>query len=172
MSRKPSSRPPVSSATSVRDSLSARCPPKRITYDGFVTADRDLDAAALRGVGGVTQSVVVAAGSTTADGAPPPTVLLLPMTERFVQLEVPVAIAAPTDDRYGFVGAVRDDPEVPDCSVVTVDHVDTVIGGIALVMGLERVFLDPDPAFRPGGDYGLDAETLAPSGEPPPSCRE
>jgi hypothetical protein len=144
----------------------------RLLDGGFVTADRDLDPATLRDVGGVTTSVVVAAGNTASDGSPAPEALLLPVTERLVQLEALVAVAGPVDDRYGLVDAVRDDPQVPDCSVVTVDDIDMVIGGIALVLGLERLVLDPDPGFRPGGDYGVRVEALVPGGEPPSSCRE
>jgi hypothetical protein len=144
----------------------------RLLDDGFVTADRDLDPATLRDVGGVTTSVVIAAGSTAPDVEPPPGTLLLPVIERLVQLEARVAVAGPVEDRYGFVDAVREDPQVPDCSIVTVDDIDTVIGGIALVLGLERLALDPDPGYRPGGDYGVRAEALVPGGEPPSSCRE
>jgi hypothetical protein len=144
----------------------------RLLDEGFMTSDRDLDQAALRGIGGVSRSVVVAAGSAATDELPPPEALLLPLTERLVQLGAPVAVVAPTDDRYGLVAAVRDDPQVPDCSVVTVDHVDMLIGGIALVLGVDRYFLDPEPGVRPGGDYGVEADALVPGGEPPASCRE
>jgi hypothetical protein len=144
----------------------------RLLDEGFLTADRDLDQAALRGIGGVSRSIVVAAGSVVTDELPPPEALLLPLTERLVQLEAPVAVVAPTDDRFGLVAAVREDPQIPDCSVVTVDHIDTVIGGIALVLGLERFFLDPEPGVRPGGDYGVEADALVPGAEPPASCRE
>lgn len=140
--------------------------------EGFVTADRDLDQADLRAIGGASQSIVVAAGGLRRDDLPAPGAFVLPFTERLVQLGASVAVAGVTDDAYGTVATVRDDPEVPDCSVVTVDDLDLTIGGIALVMGLERLLIDPDPGFRPGGDYGVEADALVPGGEPPASCRE
>jgi Copper transport outer membrane protein, MctB len=139
---------------------------------GFVTADRDLDQNALRGIGGVSSPVVVAAGGPPRDDVPPPPALMVPLSEALVRLGALSAMVGPREDGYGFVAEVREDAQIPDCSVVTVDHVDTAIGGIALVLGLERLLLDPDPGFRPGGDYGIDGDSLVPGGEPPASCRE
>lgn len=141
--------------------------------EGFVTADRDLDQAALQTIGGPSLSIVVAAGPEAAgDASPPPSTLLLPLTERLVELEAPVAVVGESGGS-GLVTTVRERGDVPDCSLVTVDDVDLTIGGIALVMGLERLLDDPDPAFRPGGDYGIDptASAIVPGGEPPASCR-
>jgi hypothetical protein len=138
---------------------------------GFLTADRDLDQAALRSIGGVSQTVVVAAGGPKRSDVPAPSALLLPLTERLVQLDAEVAVVGPTDDGYGLVAAVRDDANVPDCALVTVDDIDLPIGGIALVLAVERLLEDPDPAFLPGGDYGIDADSLVPGGDPPASCR-
>jgi hypothetical protein len=139
--------------------------------EGFVTADRDLDHAALQEVGGVTQTIVVAAGGEPPPGLPAPAALLLPFTEDLVRLDAPVAIVGPRDDGYGLVEAVRAAGGIPDCSVVTVDDIDLSIGGIALVIGLDRLLDDPDPEFRPGGDYGVAGDAIIPGGEPPASCR-
>lgn len=138
---------------------------------GFLTADRDLDQAALRSIGGVSQMVVVAAGGPKRGDVPAPSTLLLPLTERLVQLDAEVAVVGPSDDDYGLVAAVREDANVPDCALVTVDDIDLTIGGIALVLAVERLLEDPDPAFLPGGDYGIDADSLVPGGDPPASCR-
>lgn len=139
---------------------------------GFLTADRDLDQAALRAIGGVSQAIVVAAGGPGRPDLPTPASLLLPLTERLVQLDAAVAVVGPSDDEYGLVAAVRDDAQIPPCSVVTVDDIDLTIGQLAFVMGLERLLLDPDPGYRPGGDYGLEADALVPGGEPPAVCRD
>jgi Copper transport outer membrane protein, MctB len=139
---------------------------------GFLTADRDVDREALRGIGGVSQAFVLAAGGGRRDDLPSPAPVLLPLAERLVLLDAPVAVVGPTEDAYGLVAAVRQDPQVPDCSVLTVDHIDTPIGGIAFVMGLERLLVDPDPGFRSGGDYGIQADALVPGAEPPATCRE
>jgi hypothetical protein len=139
--------------------------------EGFVTADRDLDHAALQEIGGIAQTIVVAAGGEPPAGLPGPAALLVPLTEDLVQLDAPVAVVGPRDDVYDLVGAVRADGGIPDCSVVTVDDIDLSIGGIALVMGLDRLLEDPDPQFRPGGDYGVEGDTIVPGGEPPASCR-
>lgn len=140
--------------------------------EGFVTADRDLDADALVGLGGGGQLVVLAAGGTPPDGSPGSQALMVPLTERLVRLDVAAAAVGPTEDRYGFVDAVRNASDVPDCSLVTVDDIDLAIGGIALAMGLDRFLEDPDPAVRPGGDYGVTGDAIVPgTAEVPGSCR-
>jgi hypothetical protein len=89
-----------------------------------------------------------------------------------VRLDVAAAAVGPTEDQYAYVDAVRNASDVPDCSLVTVDDIDLAIGGIALVMGLERFLEDPDPAIRPGGDYGVTGDAIVPGpGEVPGSCR-
>jgi Copper transport outer membrane protein, MctB len=138
---------------------------------GFVTADRDLDQEALQEIGGAGQLVVLAAGGVPPEGLPGPAVLLLPIAEDLLQNQVPAAVVGPTDDGYGLVQAVRASGEIPDCSLVTVDDIDLVIGGIALVMGLDQLLDDPDPEFLPGGDYGVQADSLVPGEDPPASCR-
>ena len=140
---------------------------------GLVTADRDLDEAALLGIGGAGQLVVVAAGSAAPTGSPPPGLLLVPLAERLVELDVATTAVGPTDDPYGFVAAVRGAPGIQDCSMVTVDDIDVEgVGGITMVMGIDRFLADEDPAFRPGGDYGLDGDSMLPGAdEPPQSCR-
>jgi hypothetical protein len=142
---------------------------------GLMTADRDLDEEDLLDIGGAGQLVVVAAGGRPVpDDVGDPDVLLVPFTERLVQLGTATSSVGPVDDTYGFVRSVREEPEILDCSMVTVDDVDLeVLGGITLVMGIERFLDDPDPEFRPGGDYGLesDAMSVLPGADPPESCR-
>ena len=141
--------------------------------EGFVTADRDLEPEALLGIGGAGQLVVIAAGGPRPAGFPGPDAFLVPFTERLVGLDVTTAAVGPTEDAYGFVSAIRDANGIADCSMVTVDDIDLVgIGGITLVMAIDRFLNDADPQVRPGGDYGVRGDSIVPgAGEPPDSCR-
>lgn len=140
---------------------------------GFVTADRDLEADALLGIGGGGQLVVIAAGGPQPVRSLAPEALLVPFTEQLVRLEAPTVAVGPTEDAYGFVSAVRDANGIPGCSMVTVDDIDLPgIGGITLAMAIDRLRDDADPAFRPGGDYGTRGDAIVPGAEDPPdSCR-
>lgn len=139
---------------------------------GFVTADRDLEPEALLGIGGAGQLVVIAAGGVGPDGLPGPEVLLVPFTEGLVAQDVTTAAAGPTEDPYGFVSAIREANGIPDCSMVTVDDIDLVMGGVTLAMAIDRFLDDPDPQFRPGGDYGIGGDSIVPgAAELPDSCR-
>lgn len=139
---------------------------------GFLTADRDLDAQALDGIGGVGELIVFAVGGAKPRGTPGPDRLLVPMTQRVVGLGAAAVGVGPTDDPFGYVDAVRDDAGIPDCSMVTVDDIDLDVGGITLAMGIDRLRTDPDPSVRPGGDYGVRGDMLVPGAqEPPETCR-
>lgn len=142
---------------------------------GLITADRDLDEGALLGIGGAGQLVVVAAGGRSPPDLPAPQTLLVPFFERLVQLDAPASGVGPTDDPYGLVSAIREAPGIADCASVTVDDLDLDgIGGLTMIMGIERLLVDEDPSFRPGGDYGFgeDAMMVVPGAdEPPQSCR-
>lgn len=140
--------------------------------EGLVTADRDLEPEALLGIGGGGQVVVIAAGGSPPEGFPSPDLLLVPFTERLVRLDVTTAAVGPTQDEYGYVSTVRASSSIPDCSMVTIDDIDLVVGGITLVMAIDRFLEDPDPGIRPGGDYGIGGDSIVPgANEPPESCR-
>ena len=147
----------------------------RFLEEGFVTADRDLDAAGLLGIGGAGQLVVIVAGGVAPEGFPTPEGLLVPLTDRLVRLGVPTTAAGPSEDAYGFVTAVRGAPEIPDCSLVTVDDLDLEgVGGITMVLGIDRLLADDDPVFRAGADYGVRGDSMmivAGADDPPQSCR-
>jgi len=140
---------------------------------GFVTADRDLEPDALLGIGGGGQLVVIAAGGPKPTRSVAPEALLVPLTEQLVRLDAPTVAVGPTEDDYGFVSAARDANGIPDCSMVSVDDIDLGgIGGVTLAMAIDRLRVDPDPAFRPGGDYGTRGSSIVPgASEPPDSCR-
>jgi hypothetical protein len=145
----------------------------RLLGAGLIAADRDLDPEALLGIGGAGQLMVIAAGGAAPEGSSSADVFLVPFTERLVQLGVATAAVGPREDAYGYVSAVRDASGIPDCSMVTVDDIDLGgIGGITLAMGIDRLLSDPDPAFLPGGDYGVSGDSIVPGAEDPPdSCR-
>ena len=141
---------------------------------GLVTADRDLDEDALLGIGGAGQLMVVAAGGRAPRDLAAPDTFLVPFTQRLVQLGSDASGVGPTDDAYGLVRALREAPDILDCAMVTVDDIDLeAIGGITLTMGIDRLLEDPEPEFRPGGDYGLDDDSMmvVPGADPPESCR-
>jgi hypothetical protein len=138
---------------------------------GFLTADRDVNPQTLLGIGGGGELVVVAAGGEVPPGTRSPETLLVPMTQRLVQLGSPTVAVGPTEDPFGYVTAVRDDSQIPDCAMVTVDDIDLEVGGITLAMAIDRFRTDPDPAVRPGGDYGVRGDMLVPGAqEPPEAC--
>lgn len=141
--------------------------------EGFMTADRDLEPEALLGIGGAGHLVVIAAGGPRPAGFPDADAFLVPFTERLVGLDVTTTAVGPIEDTYGFVSAIRDANAIADCSMVTVDDIDLVgIGGITLVMAIDRFLRDADPQVRPGGDYGVRGDSIVPgAGEPPDSCR-
>lgn len=144
----------------------------RLLAEGFMTADRDLEPEALLGIGGGGQIVVIAGGGSPPEGFPEPEALLVPLTERLVPLDVAVAAVGPTEDAYGFVTAIRDANGIPDCSMITVDDIELGIGGITLAMAIQRFLSHADPQLRPGGDYGIEGDSIVPgAGEPPESCR-
>lgn len=146
----------------------------RLLEEGLVTSDRDLDPAGLLGIGGAGQLVVIAVGGAAPAGIPSPDALLVPLTQRLVELEVATTAVGPTEDPYGFVAAVRGASGIQDCSLVTVDDIDLEgIGGITMVLGIARFLADDDLAFRPGGDYGVEGDSMIVPGadEPPQSCR-
>jgi hypothetical protein len=148
----------------------------RFLEEGFVTSDRDLDQAGLLGIGGAGQLVVIVAGGVAPEGFPTPERLLVPLTDRLVRLSVPTTAVGPSEDAYGFVTAVRGAPEIADCSLVTVDDLDLEgVGGITMVLGIDRFLADDDPVFRPGGDYGVRGDSMmvvAGADDPPQSCRK
>lgn len=120
-------------------------------------------------VGGPDQVVVVLSGGA---GEPAPAVgeFMVPLVEGLVARGVRVAAGESLDSEIGFVTAVRDDPAVSDGEIVTVDDVDDPIGGIALVLGLDRLVASLDGTG--GGNYGVrdGADTLIPPGpEPSPA---
>jgi hypothetical protein len=129
--------------------------------EGFLASvGPDLTEQALRDLGGPGEAVVLVAGG---DGAPalPPDRFLVPLARRLVELGATVAAGESAGSSYGFVAALREGGVTAGDAVVTVDDLDGPIGGVALVLGLQRL-IDAGQ----GGHYGASGDALIP---PPPS---
>lgn len=119
---------------------------------GFlVSRGPTLSDADLPGVGG--GQVVLVLGGGDGEPALEPGAFLVPLVEALAARGVPVAAgeSANTNSEYPFVPLLRTESEVAgDGTVLTVDDVDEVPGGVALVLGLEDLL-----TLGRGGDYGF-----------------
>ncbi|HXF37723.1 MAG TPA: copper transporter [Actinomycetota bacterium] len=128
--------------------------------EGFLASvGPDLTDQALRDLGGPGEAVVVVAGG---EGTPtlPPQGFLVPLARRLVELGATVAAGESAASSYGFVAALREDDVTAGDALVTVDDLDGTIGGVALVLGLQRLI-----DVGEGGHYGVSGDALIP---PPP----
>lgn len=105
------------------------------------------DATTLEEIGADGQVVLVLSGGRGEGPTIAPEAFGVPLVLALAELDVPVAAGESLLSDYPFVGLVRDGG--PD-GAVTVDDLDHAIGGIALVLGLERL-LDQGV----GGAYGV-----------------
>ena len=100
---------------------------------------------------------MVLSGGRGEEPTLPPEAFAVPLVERLAELGVPVAAGESLLTDVPFVALVRADGTD---GIVTVDDLDQVMGGAALVLGLDR------PAhLGEGGDYGVKdgAEPLPPA---------
>jgi len=104
---------------------------------------------ALTDVGGPAESVVVLSGGTQ-DPLVQPAAFLEPFTAALAQDAKPVVAAETVDTIYPFVPLVRDDGAL-NGRLVTVDNADTLVGRIAIVLGLRDLLGSP----AHGGHYGV-----------------
>jgi hypothetical protein len=113
---------------------------------GFVTPiGSGLSEDALAGIGSDGQVLVVLGGSQSEDPRVPPDEIMIPLVERLVDLDVPVAAGESATTVVGFVESVRGAD-----GLVTVDDLDLAMGGAALVLGLDQLL-----ATGRGGAYGI-----------------
>jgi Copper transport outer membrane protein, MctB len=103
----------------------------------------------LSDIGGLGESVVVLSGGTQ-DPQVQPAAFLEPLTAQLAQEQQPVVAGETVDTSYPFVPLVRDDGAV-NGQVVTVDNADTMVGRIAVVLGLRDLLASPSH----GGHYGV-----------------
>jgi hypothetical protein len=135
---------------SVDDDLLAR-----LLSDGFLApVGSGLSEGTLEQVGSVGQVVVVLGGGQDEEPAVGPDAFLVPLVEELATLGVPVAAGESATTAVRFVEAVRGTD-----GVVTVDDLDLTMGGVALVVGVDRLLETGE-----GGAYGVKdgAEVLPP----------
>jgi hypothetical protein len=100
-------------------------------------------------VGAPDQAVVVLAGGSQ-DAVVEPGAFLEPFTAALAVSSHPVVAAESVNTVYPFVPLVREDAAV-NGRVVTVDNADTMIGQVALVLGLRDLLATPSQT----GHYGV-----------------
>lgn len=108
--------------------------------EGFAALDGGLPAGA---------SFVVVGGARTHTY--PAAELVLPLTRALASQAAQVLLAAPIDDAWDLVGAVRDEPDAA-AEVTTVDFADLPAGQVAAVMALDHAL-----ATGAAGHYGVRA---------------
>jgi len=114
---------------------------------------------------GANTMVVVLGGGTAAPVVPTARFLEPLVRDLAVAATVPTAAGESLDSSQGFIASVRDDGDIPDGSIVTVDDLDRTYGGVALVLGLADLAATPDG----GGDYGVDGSSFIPGPVATPS---
>jgi hypothetical protein len=113
--------------------------------------------ATLDEIGAPGQVVVVLSGGRGEEPTLPPEAFAVPLVQRLAGLGVPVGAGESLLTDYPFVSLVRADGTD---GTVTVDDLDQVMGGAALVLGLEDLLTSGT-----GGAYGVKdgAEPLPPA---------
>jgi hypothetical protein len=137
--------------TEVEDDLLAQ-----LLSEGFLApVGSGLSEATLGRVGEVGQVVVVLGGGPEEEPAVPPETFLVPLVEELAALGRPTAAGESTATAVGFVEPIRGMD-----GLVTVDDLDLSMGGVALVLGLDRLL-----GSGQGGAYGTEdgAEPLPPA---------
>jgi hypothetical protein len=102
----------------------------------------------LDGIGGPDDPVVVLSGGSQ-DPVVEPSMFLEPLTSALVEDLRPVVATETVDTAYAFVPLVREDGAL-DGRLVTVDNADSLVGRIAVVLGLRDLL-----ATSQGGHFGV-----------------
>jgi len=127
----------------------------RLLSDGFLApVGSGLSEATLEQVGSDGQAVIVLGGGQDEEPAVAPETFLVPLVEELIALGVPVAAGESATTVVPFVESIRGTD-----GLVTVDDLDRSMGGVALVLGLDRLLITGQ-----GGAYGIKdgAEVLPP----------
>ena len=106
---------------------------------------------------------VVVVGPTDAGGSvPPPSDFLDPFARDLVSLQVPLAVGSSFQVATSFLSPIR---QSTSGQMVTVDDLETPIGGAALALGMARL-IDSNK----GGNYGVESgmSLLPPTPSPTP----
>lgn len=124
---------------------------------GFLTPiGSQVSDATLEQIGGPTQVVVVLSGGPSEQPSIAPETFAVPLIQALEVAGLPVAAGQSRDSAFAFVEQLRADGTD---GIVTIDDLDASMGGVALVLGLQRLIVS-----GLGGAYGLadGAEVLPP----------
>jgi hypothetical protein len=130
----------------------------QLSNSGFLTAAPGGPVTPdLKTIGSDTILVALAGGQV-----PPPVPVgdfMMPMLQEVVKAQGLAAAGQPTETSYEFVSTMRSD-SATEGKIVTVDDLDTQVGGVAVVLGLEQLI-----STGKGGDYGTagSASSLLPA---------
>jgi Copper transport outer membrane protein, MctB len=103
----------------------------------------------LTDIGGPNTAVVILSGGTQ-DPLVPPDAFLEPLAASLAVAGRPVVATETADSTYPFVSLVRADGAV-NGTLVTVDNADTMVGRVAVILGLRDLLETPGQ----GGHYGV-----------------
>jgi hypothetical protein len=134
--------PPSSATETTQDLLSQLVGASFLAVRG---ADGPLEE-----VGGPDQPVVLLSGGSQ-DPAVEPSLFLEPLAAALIANLRPVVATETVDTAYPFVPLVREDGGLDGGPLVTVDNADSIVGRIAVVLGLRDLLATPSQ----GGHYGV-----------------
>ncbi len=126
---------------------------------GYVLAP-SLSDADLAAVGGPGQAIVVVGGASIGSRSGTQTFLTL-LVGGLTDRDMTTAAAEASDRTSTFVSTTAD--AVSSAALVTVDGLDRVVGGSALVLGIEQALQTGE-----GGSFGLGDQASQPLPPPPP----
>jgi Copper transport outer membrane protein, MctB len=109
-------------------------------------------------IGGADQSFVLLSGNPSTPSRVDPASFLTPLVASVLQVDPgrPLVAAETTRPASPFVDSIRTDDTL-DSHLVTVDDADTLIGQVAVALGLRSLQLSPGS----GGDYGVSCGSCA-----------
>jgi Copper transport outer membrane protein, MctB len=139
----PSPQPTPTGAASANDLLVV------LLKEGFIRS-QDVTPNDASAVGGPAELVVVSAGGQGEPTVPIDTVMQRLVDQLVAQGETVAAVQTSGTELHPFVTAIRQDADLPNDHLMTVDDVESPEGKAALVLGLSRM-LDGGS----GGDYGI-----------------
>ncbi|MFL5799776.1 MAG: copper transporter [Actinomycetota bacterium] len=126
--------------------------------DGFIRS-QDVTPTDASAVGGSSELFVVSAGGQGEPTVPIDTVMERLVVQMVQRGETVAAVQTAGSVAHPFVTPIRQEADLPNEHLLTVDDVDTEVGKAALVLGFSRML-----GGGSGGDYGTgdDAQRLLP----------
>jgi hypothetical protein len=131
----------------------------KVLYSGLLRSSTSFKTLS---VGGPAVRVVVIGPTDATQSSPPPSEFIDPFVRDLVSFRVPVAVGSSSSAAPAFLGPIQ---QTDPGEMVTVNDLETPAGGVALVLGLERLI-----STHKGGDWGVGSGTSGvmptPSGTP------